>query len=665
MVAVGQGGAVEGHAVGAGGVRALQIAIHIPLDLGDALGVGGAGVERDGAAGAAGAHRDGGGGGVGGIGGIGGIGGSPAPGAANVDGRERIPDRGFLGATGAVEVLGRVDASGASASIIGGGRHVDIQRAIPDLAGLGGPDAREAAGRVGAVVIAAGATAGALAQEEEHPVAGAGAVVHVEVLERAAPGVGARTVDAGLVHPAQGIGGELLADLPGIVRVGRAVGHHLAVAVIELGQGRNDVRVGFVQATGLPAVGEVGAVGAHAVAHFVGGHIQGGEGLESLAGAAIAVGHAEAAVGPEGVHVVAAVVDAAVGGLAVAIDAVPTVLVLEHVPGQLHAVGGIHGRGLAVVAGGRVAGHIVRAIAPGVVGIGVDRAVAAGALVHVGDHVLAEGAAGSAGHVAKLVAAADAVGGEGHRAAELAAARAIGIGNAQGGPLLDDAAAVGIDHVVGVAGVIAVLDLGVHVIGQVVAKNLTAALGILQAGPTGAVHFAHLGVDHEFRGGVKSVGAFGAKIGVGHSQGLAGAQGRLDGDPDVLADLQGGAQFVAFGVGVGDHFAAPHSNALEELVHAGVGLTEFILDRPADAEIMAGIQAQTLACGQRARAGAFHHMAGGFGLGGQGASDQEGGEQRESSAAMHGGCLREEQEGERERPRPRSGGPAGAGVLQA
>src|SRR4029079_2131704 len=80
--------------------------------------------------------------------------------------------------------------------------------------------------------------------------------------------------------------------------------------------------------------------------------------------AAVAELHAEAAVGPEGVHVVGAEVHEAATGDAVVRDAVATVRVQVEVPRLPDAVGGVRGRRLDVG---------LRVVTPHVVGVGVDR----------------------------------------------------------------------------------------------------------------------------------------------------------------------------------------------------------------------------------------------------------------------------------------------------
>ncbi|CAM5638405.1 hypothetical protein SVIOM342S_07796 [Streptomyces violaceorubidus] len=129
------------------------------------------------------------------------------------------------------------------------------------------------------------------------------------------------------------------------------------------------------------AVLESRGVGGDAVADLVPGHVQRGQRVGVAR--AVAVGHEGAAVGPEGVDVVAAVVDAGVGRLAVVPDAAAAEALLVEVPGDLGAVGGVDGGGLVLGVAGGGAG------APGVVGVGEQGA----------------GAGGLAGQVVRLVAA--------------------------------------------------------------------------------------------------------------------------------------------------------------------------------------------------------------------------------------------------------------------
>jgi hypothetical protein len=154
----------------------------------------------------------------------------------------------------------------------------------------------------------------------------------------------------------------------------------------ELGAGREDVGGGLVETAGLTAVGEVGGDRGDAVGHLVGGDVQRGQRVGVAR--TVAVGHAEAGVVPERVDVRVAVVDTAVGALAVVLDAAAVEGVLEEVPGDLGSVGGVHTGGLV----GRRAGG--GAGAPGVVGVGEEGA----------------GAGRAAGQVVRLVAAAGGVG---------------------------------------------------------------------------------------------------------------------------------------------------------------------------------------------------------------------------------------------------------------
>ena len=138
------------------------------------------------------------------------------------------------------------------------------------------------------------------------------------------------------------------------------------------------------------------------MAHLVAGDVDRHQRIDRRTVVAVAEGHAEAAVAPERVGVVAAVVDAAEGTPAGIVDAVAAVHGQEVVPGLGDAELRIHRDRL------RIAGQ---AIAPGVVGIGEHGAVAGGLHRHVGD------VATAAGRIAHLVAGGAALGGgQGHAA---------------------------------------------------------------------------------------------------------------------------------------------------------------------------------------------------------------------------------------------------------
>src|SRR5207342_3200865 len=125
---------------------------------------------------------------------------------------------------------------------------------------------------------------------------------------------------------------------------------------------------------GFAGIGEVGGTRRNAVRHLVAGDVDVHERIDRTA-VAIAEGHAEAAVGPEGVGVAASVVHAAQRALAVVGDAVTGVDVLVVIPGLRDAVMRIGGNGGGI---GR------RAVAPHVVGIGEQRAGSAGTSTQVG-----------------------------------------------------------------------------------------------------------------------------------------------------------------------------------------------------------------------------------------------------------------------------------------
>ena len=138
----------------------------------------------------------------------------------------------------------------------------------------------------------------------------------------------------------------------------------LAVVGVELDHRAENVRIGLVQAAGFAGVDEVGGAGVDAMAHLVASDVERDQRAEVYA-VAVAVGHAEAGIVPEGVVVAATVVHAAVGGLAVVGDAEAAVHVLEVVPGHRRAVLGV-GSHRGLVGDG--------VVAPDVVGVLVDLA---------------------------------------------------------------------------------------------------------------------------------------------------------------------------------------------------------------------------------------------------------------------------------------------------
>src|SRR4051812_11661075 len=296
------------------------------------------------------------------------------PGAAFVPGTARRASRGLahvdrgpgrghrlvLGAGGAVQGGRRGERARARRLVVGRRREVRRQRLVPDLQRLGAADAgdRGAVGRGRVVGHAVDRLrAAALGQQVEEVVRDARRVVDVQVADRGGPGVRRAAVLAGLVHVAQrgavAVDVDLLADevVTDVVGVGR----------VELHARAEDVRGGLVEAAGLAGVVQARRVRGDAVAHLVAGHVQRGQRADVAL--AVAVRHAEAAVVPERVHVLVAVVHAGVGTDAVVLDAAAAEGGLVEVPRLLRAVGGVHGRGLV---GGGAGG---RAGAPHVVGV--------------------------------------------------------------------------------------------------------------------------------------------------------------------------------------------------------------------------------------------------------------------------------------------------------
>src|SRR5262249_25511637 len=133
-------------------------------------------------------------------------------------------------------------------------------------------------------------------------------VVDVDAADAARPRVAALAVLARLIHPAQRRRGELIADEEVAAGVAdRAAAAHARAADGGLAQAGGDIGHRLVEAAPLPGVHELRRAGGHAVGHLVAGHVEAGQHLEH---AAVAVGHAEAGVVPEGVIVARAVVHA-------------------------------------------------------------------------------------------------------------------------------------------------------------------------------------------------------------------------------------------------------------------------------------------------------------------------------------------------------------------
>ena len=307
-------------------------------------------------------------------------------------------------------------------------------------------------------------------------------------------------------------------------------------------------------------------------------HVEGSQGRE---GGAIAVGHAEAAVRPEGVVIAIADVHPAVGGLPKAIDAVAPKDQLVEVPGLGHAVHGVHGGGLTV--GGRGGGllHVVQAIAPGGGGVGVDGAHSrgvGGGVVAVGDVV----AAGASGQVPQLEAGGGGVHIQGHGARVLALAGGGCGGGVEGVPALKDGAGVGVHQIVRVPDAVqVVLQLRVDVVSQRMAQHLAGEGGgvnvFFPARPEGAAHHrGGLGVHHQLGGGREREGALGGQVLLDHGQGFPLGHGRGDVQLDVAVQGVGQGQLRPFPGHMGDGVATPHPHALVALDKVAVGLAQLI-----------------------------------------------------------------------------------------
>ena len=419
---------------------------------------------------------------------------------------------------------------------------------------------------------------GALAQEIESAVHGAGAVVHIQAAEGGGPGIGGGTIQAGLVHVTQGCGPELLADGP--VAAGGGDRRGAGRGAVKLHHGAVDVGHGFIQTPGLTAVGQVGGGGDNAVAHLVAGDVHGGQGGEA---AAVAEGHAEAGVGPEGVVIVVAVVDPDVGSLAGAVDAVTAQHFFEVIPGGHDSEMGVHGCGLSVCGGGGGTFNVIGAIAPSVVGVGVDGAVAGRGMVQVGDDVVTERTGGAARHVPHFKAGSGAVGGQAHGAAVLGIARAGCGRGVEVIPLFQDATRVGINHVIAVDGLGgAVLQGNVDVVSQGItnhsANDILCVQFLVYHSPAAwAAHVHGHGIDHQLSGGFSGIWTHGIQILVGHSERFGDAQGRVHIQADLFLVVRGDAKNFSISPGMGDEIAAPHLDAAIELVETRVGPIEIFI----------------------------------------------------------------------------------------
>src|SRR5574343_341882 len=449
---------------------------------------------------------------------------------------DRAPGGGHglgLGRAGAVQVVGRGDGVGAGLGEGLGGHHLGGQGAVPDLLGLGAADADQGAGAGGAAGVAgtAGgrgrAVGGAFGQQVEEVVGDAGRVVHIEVADAGVVAVGRRAVVVRALHVAQRAARGLV-DLFADQVVARVVG----VGGVELDHGAEDVGGGLVQAAGFTRVDQARGAAGHAVGHLVAGHVQRHQRVEE---AAVAVGHAEEAVRPEGVVVLDAVVHARAGAFAVVGDAAAAVDVLVVVPGHAHAVVGVGGGRLGVGLG---------VGAPGVVRV-LELVLGAGAVLHV-DRVLL-----AAQHVGQLVGGAGVVdlGVQAHVAAVEGLAGAHRRAGVDGVPGVQGLAGVGVDEVVHLAG------------GAVGAHAVDLDL-------PGQHRLAAAGVDHQLLAHQLGVavreGGDGGRAGLGRRQ--LGRDVQVDGGLERVDHAVQGAVATA----ANDQVAADDRQALVAAVEADV-----------------------------------------------------------------------------------------------
>ncbi|OSY49959.1 hypothetical protein BG846_04425 [Streptomyces fradiae ATCC 10745 = DSM 40063] len=382
-------------------------------------------------------------------------------------------------------------------------------------------------------------------------VGGARRVVHVDAADAGVPVVLGRAVPAGLVHVAQR--GAVAADVD--LLADQVVADVLAVVGVELDGGGEDVGGRLVQAAGLAAVDQPGGVRGQTVGHLVRGHVDRGERLGVVG--AVAVRHAEAAVLPERVDVVVAVVDPRVRADAVAPDAGAAVHVLVVVPGEGGAVVGVGAGRLQVGRG---------AVAPGVVGAGEQRAGAGGAPVQVVRLVAAARGVGQRVRAARL----------GGAQRDLAAVHGVAGAVVDGLPLVELLAGGGVgDHV--------------QLVGRAV---------VLEAPDDGLVRQdgLALGEPDDLAGralGGRRLGALGA--GGGDRLALGRGRGDVGGGVDVpqlragrLGDALGAARLV-----LRDHEVAAEDgqSGVGPLV-ARVGGSVAVLDHVADDQLLLGAEAQ-------------------------------------------------------------------------
>ncbi len=261
------------------------------------------------------------------------------------------------------------------------------------------------------------------------------AVVHIERTQAAAVAIGRFAIQAWLEHvtqrqcPGAVVGNDLLADqiIARLGTVGSGVFHH----------GAHDVGRGLIQTARFARVGQSGGPAGHTVGHLVAGHIHRYQRRERAA-VAIAEGHAETAVLPEGVVVAATIVHPASRTGAVVCNACARMRGAVIVPGQRYAIMRIDR------CGDRIAGG---AATPGIVGIGDQRAIAGGAVAHV------VGRTAAATEIGQFVAGAAAARGVHRHAARIqrtscaSGAGAAATGGMHGIPGFEDALGHRIDDV--------------------------------------------------------------------------------------------------------------------------------------------------------------------------------------------------------------------------
>ncbi len=142
--------------------------------------------------------------------------------------------------------------------------------------------------------------------------------------------------------------------------------------------------------------------------------------------------------------------------------------------------------------------------------------------------------------------------------------------------------------------------------------------------------------------------ALGGQVLVGHGDGFAWGEVRLDIDVDAAVDVDGGGQGRAGGIGVRDDFTAPNAHAQVVLLEAPVGLAQLIAVPGAELEGVEAVQAQAGPKSEQVIVGRGQALTlagldlleglGGHGgdLGGEGACRQRGGEQGQTKTAGEG-----------------------------